>query len=241
MKVLIVEDQSDWCEILSAHVSSLSYTVQCCTSRAQTLDILARQPPDILLADARLADGDLLMDISSIRQRLPSLGIVVLTGRTLLEDQARGMGDGADYYLIKPIKLPTLTATLAALSRRMSTSAHRISQEHRETPLHWTFQGHAGRLTGPQGQTLNFTARESIVFGALLQSLRFPVTHTQLMQALGESPRLVDTSHRIDTLVYRVRQKLRQLQGEPFFIKNVYSEGFVLVTGTQPPVEVTRL
>ena len=78
MKVLIVEDQSDWCEILSAHVSSLSYTVQCCTSRAQTLDILARQPPDILLADARLADGDLLMDISSIRQRLPSLGICLL-------------------------------------------------------------------------------------------------------------------------------------------------------------------
>jgi len=224
MKVLIVESDIDWRNTLSAHVGELSYEVSVCSSLGQARDFLKSRQPDILMTDIGLPDGSLLPELASLRQHFPSMGIVILTAATRLEDKVRCMSDGADYYLVKPLKLEEVSATLTALSRRMKTAPHQSSPEAER----WTFNRKSGRLASNGMVAQQFTDKESTALAALLQSPNYPVSHTQLFDLLRSGAEEYD-AHRIDALIYRVRQKLRSLQDSPMQIRNIYGEGFLML------------
>jgi len=224
MKVLIVESDADWRNALAAHVGGMGYEISACQARAEALDYLRLRQPDILVADANLPDGNLLPDLASVRQHFPSMGIVILTGRSRLEERVRGMSDGADYYLVKPIKLDEVAAVLTALSRRMKTAPHQGAQQAEC----WRFNRKSGRLSDGNGTALQFTDKESTALAALLQSPNYPVSHGQLFDVLRSGAEEYD-SHRIDALIYRVRQKLRTLSASPMQIRNIYGEGFLML------------
>lgn len=185
-------------------------------------DALQAQTPNILILDPTLPDGNALPELADLRQRFPSMGIVVVTGRIQLQDRVRSLGSGADYYLTKPLKLPELSATLTALSRRLRTAPGTAAPAQ----VTWKFDRKTGNLTGPEGITLTFTDRESRIFSALLESPHFPISNTRLLQTLGVLNDRLDT-HRVDALVYRIRRKLRALPGVPIGIRNIYSEGYI--------------
>ncbi|KAF1048613.1 MAG: Transcriptional regulatory protein PhoP [Herbaspirillum frisingense] len=224
MKVLIVEGEIDWRNTLAAHVGGLGYEAAGCSALAEALDILKSRQPDILIADAGLPDGNLLPELASIRQHFPSMGIVIVTATTRLEDRVRGMSDGADYYLVKPVKLEEVSATLTALARRMKTAPHQSSPESEK----WSFNRKSGRLSNNGSVALQFTDKESTALAALLQSPNYPVSHTQLFDLLRSGAEEYD-AHRIDALIYRVRQKLRSLDEAPMQIRNIYGEGFLML------------
>ncbi|OZI42231.1 transcriptional regulator [Bordetella genomosp. 5] len=228
MRILIAEDHPEWGHILQTHVAQLAYSSTLCTSCEETLTALNETGPQILLTDALLSDGDIRDEIPGIRQRLPGLGIIVLTARTHFDDQIRALTDGADYYLIKPIKLPILTATLTALARRLAAQARHACAK---AAPGWVFDRAASLLLRPSdGASIKLTDREGTVFSLLLQNPTFPVRHQALCHALG-IPDYAFDPHRIDSLMYRVRKKLLQVADSPFSIRNVYAEGFLLSTG----------
>jgi len=224
MKVLIVEGEIEWRSQLAARVGALAYEVSQCASRGEALDVLRSSQPDILIADAILPDGNLLPDLAAMRQRFPSMGIVILTAKTRLEERVRSMSDGADYYMIKPVKLEEVAATLTALARRMKTAAHQIAPQSEK----WRFNRKSGRLSDSTAVMLQFTDKESTALAALLQSPNYPVSHSQLFDLLKSGAEEYD-AHRIDALIYRVRQKLRSLANPPMQIRNIYGEGFLML------------
>jgi DNA-binding response OmpR family regulator len=224
MKVLIIEGEIDWRNMLAAHVAGLGYEAAGCSALAQALDILKGGQPDIMIADAGLPDGSLLPELASIRQRFPSMGIIILTATTRLEDRVRGMSDGADYYLVKPVKLEEISATLTALARRMKTAPHQSTRQSER----WIFNRKSGRLSNDDALSLQFTDKESTALAALLQSPNYPVSHEQMFDLLRSGAEEYD-AHRIDALIYRVRQKLRSLDDSPIQIRNIYGEGFLML------------
>lgn len=232
MKVLIVEGEIEWRNALAAHLGALGYEPTGCSALAQALEILKSRQPDILIADAGLPDGNLLAELASIRQHFPSMGIVVLTAMTRLEDRVRGMSDGADYYLIRPVKLEEISATLTALARRMKTAPHESSPQSEK----WRFNRKSGRLANHGTAALQFTDKESTALAALLQSPNYPVSHAQLFDLLRSGAEEYD-AHRIDALMYRVRQKLRSLEDAPMQIRNIYGEGFLMLRRS-PAVDI---
>ncbi len=224
MKVLIVESDLDWRNTLSAHVGELGYEISVCSALGQAKDILKSRQPDILLSDIGLPDGSLLPELASLRQNFPSMGIIILTAATRSEERVRCMSDGADYYLVKPVKLEEVSATLTALARRMKTAPHQSSPQSEK----WAFNRRSGRLSSNGSVALQFTDKESTALAALLQSPNYPVSHTQLFDLLRSGGEEYD-AHRIDALIYRVRQKLRSLEEAPMQIRNIYGEGFLML------------
>lgn len=134
------------------------------------------------------------------------------------------MSDGADYYLVKPVKLEEVSATLTALARRMKTAPHQSSPQSEK----WAFNRRSGRLSSNGSVALQFTDKESTALAALLQSPNYPVSHAQLFDLLRSGGEEYD-AHRIDALIYRVRQKLRSLEEAPMQIRNIYGEGFLML------------
>lgn len=223
MRVLVVEDPPEWAKSVSNHIAGFGRAVQVCNTLQDALARICQAPPGILVTATSLPDGDMLGHIASLRRAFPAMGIIVLTDNVRMHTQLQGLSDGADHYLIKPIQLPLLAATITALERRLMTTTPRAAARRS-----WVLNVQSRQLRSSDGEHLNLTAKESVVMASLIQSPKFPISHKRMSQILGY-PEVIYDQHRIDALLYRVRKKLSTLRDAPMQIRNIYSEGSLLV------------
>jgi DNA-binding response OmpR family regulator len=73
---------------------------------------------DLLVLDLSLPRADGVVILRHLRTRKPSLPIVVLTGRSRVEDRVQCLDLGADDFLAKPFSFAELSARIRALLRR---------------------------------------------------------------------------------------------------------------------------
>jgi DNA-binding response OmpR family regulator len=224
MNIVIVEDHRQWARIVSDHVSALGYDVSVFECKADALSKIWDIMPDILIADASLPDGSMLGELSRIRSAFPAMGIIVITGNLRAHEQC--MTDGADYYLTKPVSLSVLGVTLNALERRLMTLYNA-----KPDSLVWVLDSAKRNFKSNQGFQLDLTAKEGVVLSLLIQSPKLPVRHARISKALGYPDSIYD-QHRIDVLLYRLRKKLLRIPGGIFQIRNIYAEGFLLVSNS---------
>jgi CheY-like chemotaxis protein len=103
--ILVVEDDPDQLALADLRVSMAGYKARAATSVKDFLQVLVDEgPPDLLLLDVMLPDGDGFEVLSKMRrhQKLGTLPIVMLTARTEPGDIGRGLALGADGYITKP-------------------------------------------------------------------------------------------------------------------------------------------
>jgi DNA-binding NtrC family response regulator len=79
-KILIVEDQEGYRQLLRAHLEDL-YQVTEAASGAALLNAFSQEQPDVVLLDVRLPDANGLVDLlPPIKKRWPETEVIVLTG-----------------------------------------------------------------------------------------------------------------------------------------------------------------
>jgi DNA-binding NtrC family response regulator len=127
--VLVVEDEPGIREGLAAAVESLGYRALAAAGLAEARARLA-PPPDCVLLDIRLRDGDGLDFLKELRDGpLRDVPVVVATAYSDGERTIRAMRDGAFDYVTKPFDLPRLLSTVAraveqrALARTLAKGA----------------------------------------------------------------------------------------------------------------------
>lgn len=103
--ILIVEDDPDQLALADLRVSMAGYAVRVADSRAALLKNLSEQgPPDLLLLDVMLPDGNGFEILSKLRKHrlYASLPVVMLTAKSDPADILKGLSLGADGYVTKP-------------------------------------------------------------------------------------------------------------------------------------------
>jgi CheY-like chemotaxis protein len=113
--VLIVEDDPDQLALADLRVSTAGYTVWVAESAAALQETLVlKGPPDILLLDVMLPDGDGFDILRRLRRHAvyAALPIILLTAKTQPEDIAAGLRFGADGYITKPYSKAVLHGLL---------------------------------------------------------------------------------------------------------------------------------
>lgn len=103
--ILIVEDDPDQLALADLRVTMAGYKVRVAGSvKAFLQTMLDDGPPDLLLLDVALPDGDGFQVLARMRrhQSLGSLPIVLLTAKNEPADIGRGLLLGADGYITKP-------------------------------------------------------------------------------------------------------------------------------------------
>jgi len=93
-----------------------SYTVQTATTLGEAYRLIADTPPDIIIMEVELPDGDGFVFCEEIRNKIPS-AIFFLTARTEKAALLRGLSLGSD-YITKPHYQPELMARVEATMRR---------------------------------------------------------------------------------------------------------------------------
>jgi two-component system, OmpR family, response regulator len=116
--LLVVEDDPNILELLSASLRFAGFEVTTVTSGAEAVDIARDVRPDLVVLDIMLPDLDGFEVIRRLREGGRRTPVVFLTARDATDDKIRGLTLGGDDYVTKPFSLEELTARIRAVLRR---------------------------------------------------------------------------------------------------------------------------
>src|SRR5277367_5173962 len=117
VKILIVEDDPDICDLLRRVLESDGYEVEMATDSAGALRAVEEHAPDLVLLDVVLGGEDGRDLLVKLRQK-SDVPAVFLTGRGLEGDRIAGLRMGADDYIVKPFSRGELSARIETVLRR---------------------------------------------------------------------------------------------------------------------------
>jgi DNA-binding response OmpR family regulator len=102
------------------------YAVDVSSDGEQARAIAGEFDYDLLVLDLSMPRLDGVAILRYLRTRKPSMPIIVLTGRTKVEDWVECLDLGADDYLGKPFSFSELSARIRALLRRCHLPAESV-------------------------------------------------------------------------------------------------------------------
>ncbi len=221
MRVALLEDDAVLRErILLPGLANFGFAAVGLDTAAALHERLKSERFDIVVLDVGLPDADGFTVAREIRTAFPNIGIVMLTGRGETPDRVRGLSQGADAYLAKPVEIDLLAATLHSLARRLNGTPPPVSKR-------WQLDANGWCLVSPNGGKVALTKTERRVVERLTAAPGTLVARDVLIAALTSNVYDFDP-HRLDSLIYRLRRKVADACGEPFPLTAVHGEGYVL-------------
>jgi len=117
-RLLVVEDDPNIVELLSASLRFAGFEVTAATNGADAVNASRASRPDLVVLDVMLPDLDGFEVIRRMREGGVRTPVVFLTARDATDDKIRGLTLGGDDYVTKPFSLEELTARIRAVLRR---------------------------------------------------------------------------------------------------------------------------
>jgi two-component system phosphate regulon response regulator PhoB len=204
--VLIVEDEPAIAELVKYSLRDDAW--KCCIvpTVAEAWEFIQRQRPHLVMLDWMLRNESGMRLLTRIRsdRDLGDLPVILLTGRTLDEDVAIGMENGADDFVTKPFSPRELGVRARAALRRKAS--RQPSDALRLGPLAldqrgFTVRVGADRFEVPQAE-----------FRLLKFLLRHPdqvFTRAELLEKVWHAHGTLD-ERTVDVHVLRLRKALRE-------------------------------
>ena len=201
LRIVVVEDDEDLRDgILVPELAERGFHAVGVGSAGELYRRMLAERYDIVLLDLGLPDEDGFKVAQYLRATSP-VGIIMLTGRNKMPDRVRGLADGADAYLAKPVDAELLAATVLSLARRLTMSG-RV-----DTAPGWRLDTDGWTLLAPNGRMVELTGNERCLVQRLLEAEGQPVHRETLIAEIADDAFEFDP-HRLEMMVYRLRRKI---------------------------------
>lgn len=125
--LLLVEDEKLLRRSLAFNLEQAGYTVTTASNAEDALEIVRRDPPDLVLLDIGLPGMDGLEALRKLKFET-QIPVIFLTARRREFDEALGLELGADDYITKPFDFPVLIARIRAVLRRVKNPVEAATQ-----------------------------------------------------------------------------------------------------------------
>jgi two-component system copper resistance phosphate regulon response regulator CusR len=126
MRILIAEDDPALASFVKKGLEAEHYAVDVSGDGEQARSLAGEFDFDLVVLDLNLPRLDGVSLLRQVRTRKPSMPILILTGRTRVEDRVQCLDLGADDYLAKPFSFTELSARIRALMRRSHLPAESV-------------------------------------------------------------------------------------------------------------------
>jgi DNA-binding NtrC family response regulator len=131
LRVLLVDDEPDFTEVLAERMNARGLKVEICSSGPEALECAAQKVYDAVILDLAMPGMDGLQTLRRLLAGNPDLQVILLTGRATLEHGLEAMRTGAMEFFEKPPDIEKLIEKVTeARSRR-----ERLSEERMEKTL----------------------------------------------------------------------------------------------------------
>jgi DNA-binding response OmpR family regulator len=220
--VLVVEDDPTLRMSLRATLRSAGYRVELAQTGPEGLErALAAPRADLVLLDVMLPDMNGFEVLARIRERDAELPVLLVTAKGQEEDKVRGLGLGADDYVVKPFGVAELLARVdAALRLRRlrdnQLSTVRIGEATVDFVKH-TFHR--------EGAALEVTAHEMKLLRYFLERDGLLLTRQQILDGVWGAD-YYGTERTVDNFVNRLRSKLERDPRRPRHLLTLRGAGY---------------
>lgn len=206
-KILIVDDEPELLTMLSDILYKDGfYNIYTARSCSEAMKTAREQSVSLFLLDVNLPDGSgfsLFEDLQKISQA----PVIFLTARGEADDRIKGLGLGADDYIVKPFLSKELILRVSAVLKRV----YKINSNTTAFAL-------SGRIINLETAMVNYgsekiplTAKEFILIKKLWENRNRIVTNDALcMAAWGE-----DYYGYENTLMVHIRRLRKKIENEP--------------------------
>lgn len=227
---MVVEDDLPLSKLLRRQLEASSYHVSVAYDGEAAQQLVKDNRFDLVLLDLNIPKLDGIAVLRQVRPLQPKLPVLVLTGRSTVEDRVLSLDNGADDCLVKPFSFLELLARVRALLRRNSEIVGPVSEVG---PLsldrkEWRVQR--------SGRRIDLTPREFAVLEFLMRNAGRPVTRAEIMEEVWSMP-FDPSTNVVDVYVKYVRDKVDQ-EGEEKLIRTVRGIGYMLVTAQADGVKL---
>ena len=220
-EVLVVDDEPQILTALTIVLRGAGYSVQEARTMAGAIDAVRHQPPDLILLDLVLPDGNGL-DVCREVRRWSEVPIVVLSAVGDEREKVRALDAGADDYVTKPFGAGELLARLRAVLRRAPEPAGAIV-EIGELRIDL-----ADRRLTRAGAAVHLTPIEFELVRVLTQHRGRLVTHRQLLREVW-GPEYAQETHYLRVHVAHIRAKLEADPSRPRHLLTEPGVGYRMV------------
>ena len=210
-RVLVVDDEPQIVRGLKIILRNAGYAVEAAETKADALAALAARPPDALVLDLVLPDGEGVEVCQEVR-RWSRLPIVVLSAVGDEREKVRALDAGADDYVTKPFGSDELLARLRAVLRRSLEVGGSPRLELGELVIDL----HDRRVTRA-GNEIHLTPIEFELVRVLAQHQGRLVTHRQLLHEVW-GPEYGAETHYLRVHVAHIRAKLEPDPSRPQYL-----------------------
>lgn len=220
MRILLVEDEKEMAEALSAALGKQGVVIDHTMCLADAAELTRQNTYDAILLDRRLPDGEGLDFIPKLRRSGIETPIIVLTAHNEPSERVTGLDTGADDYLGKPFLVEELLARLRAVLRRPAglIEPQIVTGRMVIDPLHLSVAVGATPLELPR--------RELLVLVTLAKRRGRTVLRSVLEAAVYNYEEEIQ-SNALDAHISRLRKRLLDA-GAGVTIHNIRGVGYLL-------------
>ena len=218
-KILVVDDEPNLVLLLQEWLAEEGYEVYTAGNGKEALQSFYQYKPTLCVIDLIMPEMDGFQLITRIRE-MSDTHIIVLTALQGEEHLIRGLGLGADQYLVKPVSKRAFLASIGALLRR-ATPQEEVSTTYVDGSLSLNFLTHEVQV---RGQSPKLRPTEFRLLGFLCQNLHRVVEHKELLDHVwGPSAGSLDS---LKWYIHALREKLEENPRSPRLIVTVQGVGY---------------
>ena len=227
--LLIVDDARDIREPLAQFMRRHGYRTSLAGDANQARATLANGAFDLVVLDVMMPGEDGLSLLRTLRAG-GTLPVILLTAMADDADRIVGLELGADDYVVKPFNPRELLARVRAVLRRAVEAPPSAPLRRRFGP--WTHDPDRRLLMHEEGRTVDLTAAEARLLGALLDRPRAVLSRDQLLDLTqGREAKPYDRA--IDNQVSRLRRKIEIDPRRPLLLVTEWGGGYRLAADVE--------
>ncbi|RKX71203.1 two-component system response regulator [candidate division WOR-3 bacterium] len=125
MKILIVEDERRFAQLIGEELKELGYKVCLVGDGTQALKEMEASPYEIVLTDIRMAPMDGVELLKRMKEKWPETEVVMMTAYASVETAVEALRHGAFDYLIKPFDFEELRLTIERIVEKLRLKRER--------------------------------------------------------------------------------------------------------------------
>jgi DNA-binding response OmpR family regulator len=223
VKVLIIDDDKEILDSLKMMFNMCWPEIEIMTTRLgeEGIKIVEKSSPDEVILDLGLPDIDGFEVLKRIRE-VSDVPVLILTIRSDEADVVRGLGLGADDYLVKPFRHMELIARLKVIMRKQNIPIGTTNFTKGPMRLDLSKQ-----LLFINDKQVVLTKSETTILLELIRKVDKVVTYNELATSLwGKSYQGSEEAIRV--YIKRLREKLNDDPDNPKYIFTKSGQGYFL-------------
>jgi DNA-binding response OmpR family regulator len=225
--ILVVEDDPLIASSLKRALDNRGYTATTCGNVAEATVVLESSPPDLVLLDLGLPDGDGLDLATHIAATHAALPVIAVTARSDEIDVVLGLEAGAVDYVAKPFRLAELLARIEAHLRLVDGYRKPEPVAERRRRVGAIEIDTAARRVIVDGAEVSLRPKEFDLLERLAREPGVVIKREQLIDEIWDE-NWWGSTRTLDVHVNALRRKLGDEPGRPSRIATVRGVGYRL-------------